>query len=405
MNEQKEVVVWSAAGFGGIAGTPSRSPVLVLLVCSAVVLFRPTTAPTTTNPTPPSTTEPSPTTSAYSPASTTPDSGEQQVMKVGAGPLLPGAKNWDVYVQAAAAVYRLEPRTGLIVRTKTAPLTQHPSFVAGDGQVIFKSIGFSPSAGSQPPAQGTVIVDGSPAAPLPAALNFPGRLYPGPDGELWSVPEVDSTPTTATRFSFTGAQQNGHTMVLPSGYAIGDAAGSLLLQNAAGIYQLTTTGPRHLSRGTLLGVGRHHLLVWDCNRAARCQPYRLNRATQDRTALPDLAAVIRRLNLGADPDSSFFGAGDLSPDGRHIVLTSDTGRGSLRLAVISLDQAAVQPIDGAPTDSNPNTQYAWTPDSRWLLALTDHRIRAHDTTTGHTRTLEPTNQKLLHLTMAGATGN
>ena len=375
---------------------------LVLATCLTIVVVRTPSSPGTP---PPSTTPTTGTRPAGGTASPTPVPGRQpQVVEAGTGPLLPGVREGTVYVQALTAVYRLDLATGRIVRTPTPPLEQHSSFVAGDGRVIFKSIGFPPSSGSQPSAQGTVVVDDAPAAPLPPALDFPGRLYPGPQGDLWSVPEVDNPPVTVTRYTFAGDRRGGRSIASP-GYPVGDATGSLLITNAAGVYQLTAQGPRYLTRGGLLAVGRHHLLVWDCDRSARCRPYRLDRATGRRTARPELAATIRRLNLGADPADVSYSVGDLSPDGRQVVLTSDTGNNGSRVDVVDLDRATTHTVDGTPTDVNANTQSAWTPDSRWLLTLTDHRIRAYDTTTDQTKTLGPTNEDLLHLTMTGASGN
>lgn len=376
---------------------------LVMVFCVTLIGLR-STPPTGDAPTPSPSGAGSPSASrSLTPA---PTAGRQpEVIQAGTGPLLPGGSRGTVYAQALTAIYRLELGTGRIIRTPTPALEQHASFVAGNGQVIFKSIGFPPSTGSQLPNQGALVVDDKPAAPLPPGLDFSGRLYPGPNGDLWSVPEVDGPPEIATRYSFTGRPQASQTLVSPAGYALGDAAGSLLLVNAAGVYQLSADGPRYLTRGVLLAIGRHHLLVWDCDRNARCQPYSFNRAAGQRIAMPRLTAPILRLNMGEEPASSSYGVGDLSSDGTHVALISPTGNGDSRINVINLDRGAVHPIKGATTDVNPNTQSTWTPDSRWLLTLTDHRLRAYDTTTSRTRTLKLTSEDLLHLTMTGASGN
>lgn len=62
------------------------------------------------------------------------------------------------------------------------------------------------------------------------------------------------------------------------------------------------------------------------------------------------------------------------------------------------------PVPGPVTDVNSNAQIAWTPNSRWLLAITDHQMRAFDTRPTGPAPSPSTDEQLLHLTMAGVPG-
>ena len=58
-------------------------------------------------------------------------------------------------------------------------------------------------------------------------------------------------------------------------------------------------------------------------------------------------------------------------------------------------------VPGAPTGDGAADQAAWTPNGRWLLALTDGRLRAVDTTTDTVVTIGGTLAGLRHLAVAG----
>lgn len=56
------------------------------------------------------------------------------------------------------------------------------------------------------------------------------------------------------------------------------------------------------------------------------------------------------------------------------------------------------------TDTNPNNQLGWTATGRWLMAITDHQLRAYDTRTGRMETIDVDGGPILHLTTVGARG-
>lgn len=88
----------------------------------------------------------------------------------------------------------------------------------------------------------------------------------------------------------------------------------------------------------------------------------------------------------------------LSPDGKHLAFSTANRSAAWRVHVVDLTGGRDAVLPGAATESNPNRQLTWTPNSRWLLALTDRRFRAFDTHTRTTRTVTVANEELVHLT-------
>ena len=322
-----------------------------------------------------------------------------KVVRAAAGPLLPGVGAGEVFLQAATGIFRVEFASGRVTRTPTPPLEQFSSFVAGPSWVVFKTVD-DPS--------GVVVKNGRSAMPLPPGLQPNGRLYPAPKGDLWLTPEEPTGGTrTLRRVDIDGRPVNGQTIRLPEegGILLADGAGYLISANAGGVYQYRPSGPRRLASGGLIAAGARHLLVWDCDQRARCNPYRVARAGGDRTQLPSTRTPLLKLYQG-DPGLLTSFGGELSPDGAHVALyfpSSQSGWGPL--AVLDLTTGKTTVVPGSLTNSNGNTQIGWTRNSRWLLAVTDNKMRGHDTDTGITRTIDITDEPLLHLAMAGTTGD
>lgn len=376
--------------------------VLAVLVSGGGLLIRQLLdvpdAPAPALPPPPLATPPTATPSAPARSSTNPT--DPQVVRPAGRLLLPGAGPDEVFVQSATAVYRIELATGQIIRTPTPLLEQHSSFVAGPGWVVFKTIDNDP---------GVVVKNGRRAAPLPPGLQPNGRLYPAPDGDLWLVPENPTRGArVVTRVDIDGRRVKGQTFRVSDeiGLPTADAARSLFTTNSGGMYQLTPSGVRKLTTGDLLALGRHHVLVWDCDGKARCQPYSLDRTHNRRTVIPSAHKTILELYQDLPDRAQDFGGGDLSPDGTHAALRyPGTQLDSWPLAVVDLSTGQSHTLPGNVTETNPNTQFTWTANSRYFLALTDHQMRAYDTTTGTIRTIAVTTDPLLHLTSTHANGN
>ncbi|HEX8509270.1 MAG TPA: hypothetical protein VF635_07210 [Propionibacteriaceae bacterium] len=375
--------------------------VLAVLVSGVGLLIRQIlVVPDRSAPTPPQPSAASPTVTPTASGQPLINPADPRVVRPGGRPLLPGSGPDQVFVQSSTAIYRIELATGQIIRTPTPLLDQHSSFVAGPGWVVFKTIDNDP---------GVVVRNGHRAAPLPPALRPNGRLYPAQSGGMWLVPENPTRGArVVTRVNVNNGPDRNETIRLSGeiGLPSADAAHYLFATNSGGTYQFRPSGVRKLTTGDLLAVGRHHLLVWDCDKKARCNPYRLDRTHGRRTTIPAARKAILKLYQGNVAQAEGSGGGDLSPDGTHTALRYPGNRlSSWPIAVVDLSTGQTRTLPGNLTDTNPNSQFAWTANGRYFLAITDHQMRAYDTTTGTTRTIPVGTDPLLHLTSTQASGN
>jgi hypothetical protein len=296
---------------------------------------------------------------------------------------------------------RIDLATGEVVRTATPTLESHSTMVAGDDWVVTKAV-----TGSE----GSVVRTGSRATPVPAALRVDGWLNRGPGEGIWLVPEQPAYPVPASGVvrlvTLDGRVDATRSIVVDPRVGAplhGDGYGGLLVTTRTGIYQIhpsasaRTGRVRLVTRGALLGLGGRRLLTWDCDARARCGVYRVDQRSSRRTLLPTAAKALTTA-AGGVIEELIDSDNQLSPDGNHLALTTLRGTGTRQIQVIDLTTGRAHPIPGIVTDSNPNRQLAWTPNSRWLLGLTDHRLQAFDTRTHTRHTLAVTGDQLLHVT-------
>lgn len=386
------------------------SLVLALVVSGAVVGVRTIVGAGSADdpslpPVPPAashTVTPSP--SPPSPAAT----GAPVLMRKGPRPLLPGIGLGQIYAESATGIFRIELGTGRITRTATPNLREHATFLAGPGWVLVKSR-WSPT--------GVLVRDGQPAAALPHQFDPEGLLQAGPGGRVWVEPEGGTDPKATTTLQLAGLDGRAdpaRAVTAPASAApyriVADGYGGLMLTNRGGTYRLEVGRPggasrlRLISRGDLIASGGRRLLVWDCNAHAHCRLVLVDQRNRHRTSQP---AAARRLlaENGIGIDRNVYGDAQLSPDGTHLAVMADDTRGRFRAHVLDLSTDADTVLPGTGTDSNVNRQLAWSPNSRWLLALTDHHLRAYDTRHHTTTSPLPLGEEpLLHLTTTNAAG-
>lgn len=294
-----------------------------------------------------------------------------------------------VYLQTATSIYRLDPSTGKIAQTATPSLTQFSTFVAGRDWVASKTVDNS---------DGVMILEGTPAKPLPDALRPNGRLFAATGNQIWLVPE-DSTNGVriATQHDVKKANEPTATLKVSDTFDLfyPDGTGHLLGQNAGGIYQITPGGARRITHGELIAIGGSHVLAWDCDARASCKPFLITRSTGQRAAIPGIDKLY-------GPDISQTSPGAISPDGRYAALRlPNTTDDHWPLAVVDLKTGRSHLLPGSLAGTNPNDQFTWAANSRYLFALTDQHLRAYDPTSQRTRTITITQQPLLHLTAPG----
>ncbi|MGI3780159.1 MAG: hypothetical protein ACRYG2_05210 [Janthinobacterium lividum] len=308
---------------------------------------------------------------------------------------LPGAGDTVLYLQAAGAVQRADLAGGAAVITPTPALVEPARFFAGAGWVASKT--------SDDPS-GFVVRDGGGAQVLPVALQQAGRAYPAGSDDVWALPsQADRNGgRTAVQVDVDGDRVGDASIRVPGalGLPASHLEDSLLAVTASGTYEASATGSRRLSRGTLLGVGTDAVLTWDCNSKKRCDA-RVNRPGQAPDYLPSVRTSLRGL-YGKDVTAAATSRGALSPDRRWVALElPKPTRSGARLVLVELKSGHRIEVPGALAGPDGTDQAAWTPNSRYLLALTDGRLRAVDSTTGTVVTIGGTPEGLRHLTVAG----
>jgi hypothetical protein len=384
--------------------------VLAVLVGGTVIGLHVALPPTDTVPRPAAATSPAVQATAAPPVTTPTPSrlqpGAPVVIKAGDGPLLPGIGAGQVYVQSATGIFWIELATGRITRTATPDLQEHSTFLAGSGWVLVKSRWSS---------SGVLVRDGQPASPLAHQFDAEGFLHAGPRGRLWMEPEPGTDPTASTTLQLADldGQLLGRSITAPRSaapYAIApDGHGGVLMTNRGGVYLLESGRPRQathirlVSRGDLIAAGGRRLLVWDCDPRARCEMVLVDQRTGHRTLRPATARTLLAEG-GISIDRNDYGDVSLSPDGTHLAVMANDSAGTFRTHVIDLRSGRDTLLPGAGPDSNVNRQLTWSTNSRWLLALTDHQIRAYDTSTHTTTDVPLDGEHLLHLTASNDPG-
>lgn len=139
-----------------------------------------------------------------------------------------------------------------------------------------------------------------------------------------------------------------------------------MMVDIGGSYAATAGGLMRISRGSVIAVGRNHLILVDCDMQYRCSNYLYDRSTRQRRRISS-----RRLDQGP--------YGSLSDDGRHAALSSWLPRsGGNELTVLDTlsgrSVVRLTSVRQAPSDSGSTV---WLPDGR-LVGVHDGRIFTFD---------------------------
>ena len=333
----------------------------------------------------------SPTTSApAAPATIVPPAPGEQY-----GFALNGAGVAVVYLQSETAVQRAELSSGATTVTPVPRPVEPSTFFAGPGWVASKTVG-GPS--------GMLLRDGGVAQVLPVALQQAGWAGPAGSDGIWSVPaQADRTSLrTAVVVDLTGNQVGSTSIRVPGALGLPTkvVGGELLLHNAKGTYEAGPTGSRPISAGPFLASGTDAVLTWDCDNKKKCDA-RLNTTGNPPRYLPAARKSILGLYRN-DVDTALPGRGVLSPDRRWVALElPKPTRSGARLVLVDLTSGHRVEIPGSIADQNGTDQAAWTPNSRYLLAVTGGRVRAFDSSSEKVVTIGGTLAGVRHLTIAG----
>ena len=291
-------------------------------------------------------------------------------------PALPGAGSWVLFVRSPTTLSEVRLDSGRVTRTAVdlgsgdAPV----SLVVGSDRVFLLPYGSG---------AGAVVPDGRPARALPASLRSAEQLFPGPAGSLWALRLSDTLSAQVRLTSYAGVSRS-RLVKLNGAWPRSDGKDGVLLTDSGGVYRPDSSGTRRRDPGRLVATGSHHLLLESCDADHRCREVLLDRGTGGRRDV-------------GPPDPSVAG-GTLSPDGRHAALVRSDGGADRGLEVLDLRRHTSRPLPGRlPAGLDATASTAWTPDSRYLLAVLDGRLNVLDTRTETLRSVDLGPARLLQL--------
>lgn len=295
--------------------------------------------PSTTSP-PPAPTPPPPDPTSSSPPVTVRTAGH---------PLLDVPAGWDLFAYGGQTVLRIQLGTGRITRTDSVVVgSSGPAFlVPGSHQLV---------VASWDPASGYLVPDGRPARKLPGVLARGGAAFPGPDPEHLWVSSNDANDPHTDLVGFDGRPTG---VSVPVNAANSDGAGYLVTILSGGAYEVRPGSIERITTGALLAIGPTRWLTEECDDHHRCTRDIIDRDTGEHRVLGPTSDT-------NDPP------GVISPDGSIAALVSsepDGTRAALRLVDLNTGAERTTHVLANRDASYNGGALAWTPDSRWLLAV------------------------------------
>ena len=267
-------------------------------------------------------------------------------------PLLGVRAGWELLGYGPGRAVRVQLARGRVTQTLVPALDSSGpfSFVTGPTQMVIRPLDFVP---------GYLVPDGKPSRPLRGRLSHGGSVIPGPrPGEVW----LDNSPQSLTLVRL-GGSTTGVSIHLPPGgwwLASPNGRGYVLLSGVGEIYDVWPGGSRRIG-GMLAAVGPTRWLTVNCYRPHRCADVITNTATG------------AQRQLGGPPVTSVSAAapGIIAPDGATAAIFRVTPGGQVTLHLLSLVTGTDRQIAVRLSQSSvgPGT-LAWSPDSRWLFAVT-----------------------------------
>jgi hypothetical protein len=239
------------------------------------------------------------------------------------------------------------------------------SFVVGPDEVIIRPFDF---------VAGYVVPDGERPRGLPGLLNQGGPVTPGPDlGQVWT-----ETGTDHPALSLVGLDGRPRGVAVPLAAngpppitATSDGTGGVLLTGDGGVYDVRPGGMRRVGE-QLTAVGSGRWLAVTCPHGHGCANVLINTASGTQRMLP-----------GPPVRSSTWPPGVISPDGSAAAVPV-TGPGATRLYLVNLHSGVSHAAPVQLAQEYPGGILAWSPDSRWLFAVTaDGKLLAINARTQH----------------------
>jgi hypothetical protein len=269
------------------------------------------------------------------------------VTELGA-PLL-GGPQWDLLGLGDSTAVRIELATGRVTQTPLGPLGN-----ADLSLVPVRSGLFVHPADYHP---GYAVPDGRPALPMPARLDGPGPMLPGPDlDHVWV--QVGSGDGARMVLATLDGRLTGTSVAVPAYPTFEpapDGAGYPLFGAVGGFYRGDPAGPQRVTHGVVVAAGPGGWLAVECDQRDRCANVLIERGGR-RRGVPGVT----------DPRMP---AGVLAPDGRTAAVYVTGAPGTLILTLLELGTGRRREVGMAVGEGQGVSSLAWSPDSRWLFAV------------------------------------
>jgi len=282
--------------------------------------------------------------------------------------LLGVTAGWELFARRSDEVVRIQLALGRVTHTPVPALngSEAVAFVAASDRVLVRPWNNVP---------GYVVRDGAAARELGADAGHRGPMYPGPDADhLWVLNEDGGA---LSLIGLDGARA-GRSIPLPASDqwwpAAADGAGYVVVRGIGGDYVARPEGLQRISTGSVIAGGTTGWLAVECDAHARCAKVVIDRSTGVRQ------------RLGGAPSAAVQPAGLIAPDGSFAAVytfTSSQGSGGMTMHLIDLASGTHRrlPVIVTP-DSALDATMAWSPDSRWLFAISEGRLVVIDPRSG-----------------------
>lgn len=355
----KRRAIWIGAlaivvAIGVAVGVSQRSPGSKPVAVSS-------TSPSSSTPRPSSTTPTSlPTTSALT--------GPHPVTEVGHR-ILGATSNWELFAHGDGTLIRIELAAGRVQRTDVPGLSSGGgiSFVVGPTSAILRPFDA---------VEGLVVQDGKAARVLRGLLAQGGTIFDGPTpDQVWVQAQTDGPTTPAPRLYDLRQDRpiaTGPTPPQELGQPyLTDGAGYLLYSGVGGVYDVRPDGVHRVTTGAVAAVGRHSLVVQECDDSFRCDSVLIDRPSGRRTVLGPTHAAVTYL------------PGSISPDGRFAAYTTATNGNQATTRLVDLRSGRDTDLGVRVSDSAYGSDpFVWDPDNGDLLLVDNQStIRVIDPTT------------------------
>lgn len=264
----------------------------------------------------------------------------------------------DLFARSDTHLYRIQTASQTVTATDTPSLQSSGALmvIVDAHQVLVRGWGT--------PGDGYRVADGKPPVDLPEALKAPELVLPGPPGRLWVTTYRGDDPSTQL------TDLNGRPVQAargPSAYRADnfqtDGHRGLILSAAGGYYDMTDEGPRRLTRGQLVAVGRTVALTVECDAELHCARYLVDRDSGQR----------RRIG-GAPVNISAYGNGTISDNGHYAALWHWSRGGPLDLTIEDLRNGTTVTRAASSNGGNDASSLLWLPDGRLVAVLDEHLV-------------------------------